>query len=447
LQDPPEVILDHCAYIQAGSRVGSLTDETRRWFLDENETLAGQGMRVLAFAWKPVSNPVAENIVTLESGMTFLGLAGMIDPPRPEARDSVAKCHNAGINVVMITGDQALTALSIARDIGIADADDQVVTGSELNAMTDDDLRRRVDHIKVYARASPEQKLRIVNALQGQDHVVAMTGDGVNDAPALKKADIGVSMGINGTDVAREASDMVLADDNFATIVSAVEEGRNIYDNVRKTVKFLFSGNIGEVLTVLLGILLYLPLPLLAIQILWVNLITDSLPALSLGMEPPDKDLMSHKPRRRSEGIINRIILMDLALIGMVIGLGTLGIFWWLLPSGEIYARTMAFAALIVFQMWNVLNCKAGERSIFSKATFNNAYIWAAIAASFALLAMIMYVPFMRALFDIVPLTLQDWALILILTLPVLIVVELRKAATRLVKGPGSGNRSRIKNK
>jgi Ca2+-transporting ATPase len=442
----PEVIIDHCASIQAGSRVEPITEDARRRFLRDNEAMAGQGMRVLAFAWKEVQSPGIENIAVLESGMTFLGLAGMIDPPRPEARESVGQCRSAGINVVMITGDQALTASSIARDIGIMDEKGEVVTGSELNEMSDDELRRRVETIKVYARASPEQKLRIVRAMQSRDHVVAMTGDGVNDAPALKNADIGVSMGLNGTDVAREASDMVLADDNFATIVSAVEEGRNIYDNVRKTVKFLFSGNIGEVLTVLLGILLNLPLPLLAIQILWVNLITDSLPAIALGMEPPGSGLMRRRPRRRSEGIINRIMVVDLALIGLVIGLGTLGVFWWMLPSGEVYARTMAFATLVVFQMWNVLNCKAGEGSALSRATFNNPYVWAAIVASFALLASIMYVPFLRELFNIVPLTVQDWALILVLTLPVLIVIELRKAATRLAPGTGSEDRSRTKN-
>ena len=361
--------------------------------------------------------------------MTFLGLAGMIDPPRSEARNSVERCKSAGINVVMITGDQALTAASIARDIGIMDGNGEVVTGAELNAMSDEELQRRVESIKVYARASPEQKLRIVNAMQSRDHVVAMTGDGVNDAPALKNADIGVSMGITGTDVARDASDMVLADDNFATIVSAVEEGRNIYDNVRKTVKFMFSGNIGEVLTVLLGIMLNLPLPLLAIQILWVNLITDSLPALSLGMEPPDKGLMARRPRKRSEGIINRIMAVDLALIGLVIGLGTLGVFWWLLPAGEVYARTMAFSTLVVFQLWNVLSCKAGEQTAVSRAAFNNPYVWGAIVVSFVMLATIMYVPFLQDIFNIVPLTVQDWAFITLLTSPVLVIIEIRKAA------------------
>jgi Ca2+-transporting ATPase len=338
----------------------------------------------------------------------------------------------------MITGDQALTAASIARDIGIMDQNGEVVTGAELNTMSDDELRRRVEDIKVYARASPEQKLRIVKALQDRDHVVAMTGDGVNDAPALKNADIGVSMGITGTDVAREASDMVLADDNFATIVSAVEEGRNIYDNVRKTVRFLFSGNIGEVLTVLLGILLYLPLPLLAIQILWVNLITDSLPALAMGMGPPDTGLMKRRPRKRSEGIINRLMMVDLALIGIVIGLGTLGMFWWMLPSGEVYARTMALATLVVFQLWNALNSNAGDRSAISRASFDNPYIWAAIVASFMLLAMIMYVPFLRELFSIVSLSAQDWVLVLLWTLPVLVVVELRKMVTKLASRAGS---------
>jgi Ca2+-transporting ATPase len=239
-------------------------------------------------------------------------------------------------------------------------------------------------------------------------------------------------MGLNGTDVAREASDMVLADDNFATIVRAVEEGRNIYDNVRKTVKFLFSGNIGEVLTVLLGVLLNLPLPLLAIQILWVNLITDSLPALALGMDPPDSGLMNRKPRRRSEGIINRLMVLDLVLIGLIIGIGTLGIFWCMLPSGEVYARTMAFATLVLFQMWNVLNCKRGEGSILSRATFNNRYVWAAILASFALLAVIMYVPLLQELFSLVPLTVQDWALIVTWTVPVVLVIELRKLLARL---------------
>jgi P-type Ca2+ transporter type 2C len=441
----PEVILGRCKSVVIHGRSEPLTDGLRIRFMGENEAMAGRGMRVLAFARKAVDGPAPGSIADLETGMTFLGFAGMIDPPRPEARESVARCHSAGISVVMITGDQAATALSIARDIGIVDGSAGVVTGAELNAMADEELRSRVEDIRVYARASPEQKLRIVNALQDLDHVVAMTGDGVNDAPALKNADIGVSMGINGTDVARDASDMVLADDNFATIVSAVEEGRNIYDNVRKTIKFLFSSNIGEVLTLLLGIMLNLPLPLLAVQILWVNLITDSLPALALGMEPPDRDLMKRRPRRSSEGIINKVMAADLALIGIVIGLGTLGIFWWLLPSGEVYARTMAFVTLVVFQLWNVLGCKSVERSALSRSTFNNPYIWAAIGVSFALLAVIMYLPFLRDLFDIVPLSAQDWALVLVWTLPVLLVVELRKLLTWLASRPGSRDSSRRK--
>jgi Ca2+-transporting ATPase len=428
----PEVILGRCSHVQAGDSVTTLDQTTKARFLRENDAMAGQGMRVLALAGKPVIGPLPEKVSDMESGLTFLGLTGMIDPPRPEARESVARCHGAGIVVVMITGDQAPTALSIARDVGIASKGDEVVTGTELNEMTERQLDEHVETIRVYARASPEQKLRIVKALQRKDHVVAMTGDGVNDAPALKSSDIGVSMGLNGTDVARQASDMVLADDNFATIVRAVEEGRNIYDNVRKAIKFLFSGNIGEVLAVFFGILLNLPLPLIAIQILWVNLITDSLPSLALGMEPPDKGLMKRKPRRRSEGIINRLMLLDMALIGGIIGIGTLGIFYVMLPSGLDYARTMAFAALVVFQMWNVINCKAGEQTAFKTATFNNVFAWLAIVISFALLAAIIYIPFTRGLFGAVPLTLNDWGLILILTMPVFIIVEMRKAITRL---------------
>lgn len=428
----PEVILGRCSYVQNGNRMESLTAETKDRFLRQNEAMAGHGMRVLAFAGKTLAGPVPDNVSDIESGLTFLGLAGMIDPPRPEARESVARCHSAGINVVMITGDQAPTALSIARDVGIASEGDEVVTGAEMNAMSDGQLDEHIEKIRVYARASPEQKLRIVGAMQRKDHVVAMTGDGVNDAPALKNADIGVSMGMNGTDVARQASDMVLADDNFATIVSAVEEGRNIYDNVRKAIKFLFSGNVGEVLAIFIGIMLNLPLPLIAIQILWVNLITDSLPSLALGMDPPDKGLMKRKPRRRSEGVINRMMLLDIALIGVVIGIGTLGIFYMMMPAGIDYARTMAFATLVIFQMWNVINCKAGEQTAFKAATFNNVFAWLAIVISCALLAAIIYIPLTQVLFGVVPLTLNDWGLLVVWTAPVFIVVELRKAVAGL---------------
>ena len=428
----PEVILGRCSHVQNGNRVEPVTGETTDRFLRENEAMARQGMRVLAFAGKAFDGPMPGNVSDMESGLTFLGLAGMIDPPRPEARESVARCHSAGINVIMITGDQAPTALSIARDVGIAGEGDEVVTGTEMNAMSDGQLDEHIEKIRVYARASPEQKLRIIGAMQRKDHVVAMTGDGVNDAPALKNADIGVSMGMNGTDVARQASDMVLADDNFATIVSAVEEGRNIYDNVRKAIKFLFSGNVGEVLAIFIGIMLNLPLPLMAIQILWVNLITDSLPSLALGMDPPDKGLMKRIPRKRSEGIINRMMLLDIALIGGVIGIGTLGIFYVMMPVGIDYARTMAFASLVIFQMWNVLNCKAGEHTAFNASTFNNLFAWLAIVISCLLLAAIIYIPLTQVLFGVVPLTLNDWGLLVVWTVPVFIVVELRKAVTGL---------------
>ena len=428
----PEVILGRCTSVLAGGSPEPLTPDLRERFLKENEQMAAGGMRVLGFAYKHVRDPIQQNIAGIETGLTFLGLAGMIDPPRPEVKASIEQCHRSGINVVMITGDQLLTATSIARELGIAGPEDEAVTGAELNAMSDEEIDRHVRRIRVYARTSPEQKLRIVRSLQRQGSIVAMTGDGVNDAPALKTADIGVSMGLGGTDVARQASDMVLSDDNFATIVSAIQEGRSIYENVRKTVKFLFSSNFGEVLAVFLGILLGLPLTLLAIQILWVNLITDSLPALALGVDRPDPRVMGRRPRQQGEGIINRAMAIDIAVIGTIIGLGTFGYFYVALPSGEEYARTMAFTALVAFQMWNVINCKAGNRSVLSRETFNNVYLWIAIAVSLALTAVIIYVPYLQGMFRTVSLGLHDWLLLFGGTIVLIVAAELRKALFRV---------------
>ena len=359
----PEVLLDLCEYAYKDGAPEPLEDETKDYYREQNERMAREGMRVLGFAYREIQGEIeAERIGDIESELVFLGLAGMMDPPRPEAKESVRKCAEAGIDVVMITGDQPLTAVAIAREIGIFKEGDLVMTGAKLSEMSDAGLDGMVDHIKVYARTSPEQKLRIVEALQKHGRTVAMTGDGVNDAPALKSADIGIAMGKTGTDVSRQAADLVLTDDNFATIVAAVEEGRAIYENIRKVVKFLFASNLGEVLVLFLGIIFQLPLPLLAIQILWVNLITDSLPALALSMDPAEKGLMRRPPRERAQGLITRTAALDMALIGLTVSLGTLAVFYLYMPHGINFARTMALTVLVVFQMCVALECKSETR-------------------------------------------------------------------------------------
>lgn len=427
----PERLLDRCTHLLTSRGVVALTTEERKRFADTNLAMASRGMRVLGFGYKPVEDLESETVARVESELIFVGLAGMIDPPRPEAKRAIAQCMRSGIQVVMITGDQLLTAVSIARELGIVSEGDEAVAGSELVTMTDAELDRKAQRIKVYARTSPEQKLRIIKALQKHDLVVAMTGDGVNDAPALKSADIGVSMGLGGTEVARQASDLVLADDNFATIVTAVEEGRTIYNNVRKTVMFLFSSNLGEVLTIFTGLVLSLPLPLLAIQILWVNLITDSLPAMALGMDPPDRRVMKAPPRPRSEGIITRSMAVDLLILGGAIGFSTVGIFYLYLGKGVAYARTMAFSLLIVLEMWNVLNCKSAGNSILGRRTFDNPYLLAAILVSLVLLLVVLYVPPLQAIFGTVAIGGGDLVVLLIVTLLVAAAVEILKVLKR----------------
>lgn len=434
IKGAPERILGRCTHLLTNEGVVLLTPEARQRFTDENQAMASHGMRVLGLGYKPIDDLESETIAGAETGMIFVGLTGMIDPPRPEVRRSIELCQRSGIKVVMITGDQLLTAVSIARELGIYSEGDEAITGNDLAAMSDRELSDRVLRIKVYARTSPEQKQRIVKALQRHDLVVSMTGDGVNDAPALKNADIGVSMGITGTEVARQASDIVLADDNFATIVNAVEEGRTIFNNVRKTVIFLFSSNLGEVLTILIGILLALPLPLLAIQILWVNLISDSLPAMALGMDKPDRGVMDRPPRPRSEGIITRGLAIDIALIGVVIGISTLGIFYFYLGSGVEYARTMAFSLLIVLEMWVVLICKIGRDPLLGRKTLDNPYLIGAILVSIALLMLVIYVPFLQIVFSTVTLSLTDVAVIFGVVLAIAVIVEIIKALQNRIK-------------
>ncbi|HTX43708.1 MAG TPA: HAD-IC family P-type ATPase, partial [Methanocella sp.] len=388
----PEVVLGLCSSVLADGKAVPLDGPSRERFLRANDAMAYNGMRVLGLAYKEIEGDPL-NIKEMENGLAFLGLAGMMDPPRPEVKDSVAICKKAGIEVIMITGDQKPTAVAIARQLSIYTNGDLVVTGAELNDMPKEALDRDIGRIKVYARTSPEQKLRIVEALQRGGRVVAMTGDGVNDAPALRRSDIGIAMGITGTDVSRQAADMILMDDNFATIVAAVEEGRRIYDNVKNVVKYLFASNVGEVLAVFLGIMLNLPLPLLAIQILWVNLITDSLPALALSVDPVAHEVMKRKPRPRSESIFTRLTLLDMSLIGAATGVGTLGLFYLYLPAGIDVARTVAFTSLVVFQMWNCLNCRSEGRSLFGKGLLSNLYLLGAIAVSVMLQCIIIYVP------------------------------------------------------
>jgi Ca2+-transporting ATPase len=428
----PEVILGSSSFVLAGGKAVPLDRPRRERFVKHNDAMADNGMRVLGLAYKEIEgDPASMSVREMENGLTYLGLAGMMDPPRPEVKGSVARCKGAGIDVVMITGDQKPTAVAIARQLGMYGNGDVVVTGAELNDMAEEALDRNIGRIKIYARTSPEQKFRIVEALQRKGRVVAMTGDGVNDAPALKRSDIGIAMGITGTDVSRQAADMVLMDDNFATIVSAIEEGRRIYQNVKNVVKYLFSSNVGEVLAVFLGIMLNLPLPLLAIQILWVNLITDSLPALALGVDPVAPGIMKRKPRPRSEGIFTRLTLLDMALIGMATGAGTLCLFYMYLPAGVDVARTMAFTGLVVFQMWNCLNCRSEGRSLFGKSLLGNKYLIAAIAISLVLQCIIVYVPILEDVFRTVPISTYDWLMIALVTSSTVILVEARKLVFR----------------
>jgi Ca2+-transporting ATPase len=371
----------------------------------------------------------------------------MIDPPRQEAKDAVARAKGAGIRAVMITGDHPKTAAVIAHELGIV-SDARVVTGAELQSMGDDSLALTVRDVSVYARVNPEHKLRIVKALQRQGAVVAMTGDGVNDAPALKMADIGVAMGVTGTDVSKEAADMVLTDDNFASIIAAVEEGRSIFSNIRKFLRYLLSSNIGEVMTMFFGVVLAevigldltgggVVLPLLATQLLWINLMTDGAPALALGVDPPDAGLMNRPPRPRAEGVVTGRMWAGILFVGAVMAAGTLFVLDASLPGGIVegtgdmrYAQTMSFTTLTLFQLFNVFNARSDRRSAFV-GLFSNHWLWIAVGVSAVLQAAVVYVPFLQLAFTTVPLTAADWLECALVASSVLWLRELSKAVMR----------------
>ncbi|MBD3354696.1 calcium-translocating P-type ATPase, SERCA-type [Candidatus Woesearchaeota archaeon] len=427
MKGAPDVILDLCNKVLINGKVKKLTKKRRKKILDKNEEFADDALRVLGFAYKKVGKKYDKK--NLEKNFIFVGLQGMIDPPRKEVKDAVKKCRSAGIDVIMVTGDHISTAKAIGKDLGI---EGKSITGAELEKMSDKELKKKVEDIAVYARVDPKHKIRIVEALKSRKHIAAMTGDGVNDAPALKKADIGIAMGITGTDVSKEASDMVLTDDNFASIVNAVEEGRTIYDNIRKFVMYLLSSNLGEVLVVFFGILLG-KLPILALHILWINIATDGLPALALGVEPPEKDIMKRKPRKKEEGIVTKKRFYLMMGIGVVMMLGTLGIFKFYPASSLEHSRTMAFTVLVLFQLFNVLNLQSEEKSVF-KTLFMNKWLIGAVLSSVALQFVILYVGFFNTVFDTVALSFVDWIWAVGVAASILVFGELVKLGIWLKK-------------
>ena len=447
----PDVLLAHCSHEFVAADVVLLTEKRRAQILKAIEELAAEGLRTLAVAYRSYSetgvalSPMDER---LENLLVFAGLIGMIDPPREEAKGAVARAREAGIRSIMITGDHPKTADVIATELGIT-GDGPVLTGSELAKLSDEELFQVARKTSVYARVSPEHKFRIVKALQRDGAVVGMTGDGVNDAPALKTADIGIAMGITGTDVSKEVADMVLADDNFASIIAAVEEGRAIFSNIRKFLRYLLSSNIGEVMTMFFGVLLAsviglkpgergLALPLLATQILWINLVTDGAPALALGLDPADRRVMDMPPRPRGEGVITRKMWWGIVLVGVVMAAGTLLMLDAGLPGGLIegsgtlsYSQTMAFTTLVLSQLFNVFNARSDVQSAFV-GLFKNHWLWAAVGGSLALQCAVVYVPAMQQAFSTVPMSFADWLFCAAVASSVLWVRELSKLLFRV---------------
>jgi Ca2+-transporting ATPase len=445
----PDVILSRCSHELAGPHARPLDDERRRQIVEANEDLAGRALRTLATAFRSVPSGTSPDQVDerVEHELVFAGLIGMIDPPRDEAKDAVARSRTAGIRPLMITGDHPKTAAVIAVSLGIS-GEARAVTGAEMGQMSDDALAQTLRDVSVYARVNPEHKLRIVKLLQRDGAVVAMTGDGVNDAPALKTANIGVAMGVTGTDVSKQAADMVLTDDNFASIVAAVEEGRAIFSNIRKFLRYLLSSNIGEVMAMFLGVVLAdviglqgqeseVVLPLLATQLLWINLITDGAPALALGIDPPEPGLMSRPPRPVGEGVITRRMWLGIAFVGAIMATGTLLVLDMSLPGGLIegtgdlrYAQTMAFTTLMLFQLFNVFNARSDEASAFT-TLFSNVWLWAAVGFSLALHVAAIYTPFLQKAFSTTDLGVADWLQCAVVASSVLWLRELSKVIAR----------------
>lgn len=438
----PDIVIAHSNRIAINGEIQPFTDELKQQVLVQNHDLATQALRVLAFAYQPLVNvPDEEALNTVEQNLIFVGLVGMIDPQRPEAAASVRKAKQAGIRTIMITGDHKDTAAAIAQRLGIiqpGQAEDAVITGAQLDAQDDATFLRNVKKYRVYARVAPEHKVRIVKAWQKQGKVVAMTGDGVNDAPALKTADIGVGMGITGTEVSKDASDMVLADDNFATIVVAVEEGRKVFANIQKAIQYLLSANLGEVLTLFMMTLMGWQI-LAPVQILWINLVTDTFPAIALGVEPTEKNIMERKPRGRSSNFLSGGVMSSIIYQGLLEGALTLGVYGFalLMPlhttSQQVHADalTMAFATLGLIQLFHAFNSKSIHESIFTIGFWKNKYFNWAILAAFLLLAITIWLPGFNQIFHVTHLELSQWAIVVAAGILMVLIVEIVKFVQR----------------
>jgi Ca2+-transporting ATPase len=434
----PDIIINRCNKILLGGDVIKLTDDVRKKLLDQNTAFSRDALRVLALAFREYKKvPEEPSSEEHENDMIFVGLTGMIDPPRPEARDAIAKCKNAGINTIMITGDYKETAFAIAKDLGLADKEEQAMMGSKIDSMSDEELREVVKDTKVFARVSPEHKVRIVTALRENGDIVAMTGDGVNDAMAIKKADIGIAMGITGTDVAKNTAEMILTDDNFASIVAAVEEGRIIFSNIKKFVYFLLSCNIGEILLVFISILLNLPVPLLAIQLLWLNLVTDSFPALALGVEKGEPDIMDIPPRDPDEAILDRRMLMGVSFQSLAVAGASLAAYLTALGAygveNIVEVRTITFTTLILSELLRAYSSRSQKYTLFKIGFFSNKKMLLATAGAFLLLMAVLYIPFMNDIFYTFPLNGGDWTIVLRFAFIPLVVGELSKIVFPLI--------------
>jgi Ca2+-transporting ATPase len=412
----PDVLLEQCTHFLWKGKVTLLTEDTKQKILQANDELAGMALRNLAIAYREVRGAEALfNEAQAERNLVFVGLLGMIDPPREEVKQAITECKRAGIRTIMITGDHQRTAEAIASQLGILLKDGISLNGNQLQKLSDEDFSKLVEKVSVYARVSPEHKLRIVKTLQKNGHVVAMTGDGVNDAPAIKAADIGIAMGITGTDVAKEAASLVLSDDNFTTIKAAIEEGRNIYENIRKFIRYMLSSNVGEILVMFFAMLAGMPLPLVPIQILWVNLVTDGLPAMALGVDRSEKEVMTQPPRSRKESVFARGLGWKIASRGFLIGITTLAAFWLTLqsdPDNLMKAQTIAFSTLVMAQLIHVFDCRS-ETSIFSRNPFENKWLIVSVIISTLMLIGVMYIETLQPIFKTVALSITEWLFVL----------------------------------